>query len=78
MEFAKGKNVVTFGEAGDKFYTIIEGKVNVQIPNPGIKHWKDHRHRLKKLKSWYDDELTPCINKAKEKFLETSEDENKE
>lgn len=43
VEFQKGENVLNYGEAGDQFYTIIEGKISVQIPNPGMKHWHDHR-----------------------------------
>ena len=28
----KGKNIVKYGDYGDKFYMIIKGKVNVLIP----------------------------------------------
>ena len=49
LELKKGENVMKYGDAGDKFYTIIEGKVSVEIPNPGIKHWSDHRRQFKQL-----------------------------
>ena len=80
VELSKGENVIKFGEAGDTFYTIIEGKISVQIPNPGMKHWHDHRNQFDKLKKWYDQYMTPYVNKAKRKFLQMSadKDENKE
>ena len=30
--FAAGKNVINYGEIGDKFYIIVQGQVGVWVP----------------------------------------------
>ena len=35
------EEIIRYGEYGDKFYIILQGKVSVEIPNPAIRSWKD-------------------------------------
>ena len=46
IDMAANKNVINYGEPGEKFYVILSGQVSVKIPNPGIKGWKDHRAKF--------------------------------
>ena len=39
--FHTGDEVFQFGDFGDKFYIILQGRVNVLIPSPNVKNSRD-------------------------------------
>ena len=39
-EIKEKTNVFKYGDEGDFFYVIIEGKIGVHIPNPLIRFWE--------------------------------------
>lgn len=43
------KDVINYGDNGDKFYIIIKGIVQVLIPNPAIEKWFPSRKHYLKL-----------------------------
>jgi hypothetical protein len=58
------KNVMKFGEIGDKFYIIVKGLVSIKIPNPSIKDWKQEHKHYKSLLEWKNKHLEPMIDDA--------------
>ena len=43
---------MTYGEKGDEFFIIIQGVVNVLIPNKEIENWGVKYSDWKYLKEW--------------------------
>jgi hypothetical protein len=64
-KMAKGKNVVTYGEIGTKFYVIIKGVVGILIKNPAISDWKAKKIDYDNLKRWEKNVLSLKILDAK-------------
>ena len=50
---ASGEKIIQYGEYGDQFYIIIQGKVSVEIPNPVIRAWKDEFKKYSDLQAWH-------------------------
>lgn len=46
------ENVVNYGESGDEFFIIIQGIVNVLVPNNQISDWLVKWKDFKVLKEW--------------------------
>lgn len=49
------KDVINYGDVGDKFYIIFKGIVSVFIPNPSIKEWFTKRKHFLKLLKWKEE-----------------------
>lgn len=47
-----GEEVVRYGEKGDKFFIILQGSVEVFIPNPTIKSWRLQRADFLREVNW--------------------------
>ena len=52
IEIKQGQNIINYGEPGENFYVILRGKCGVQIPNPVIKGWREHREKYQDLLAW--------------------------
>ena len=39
-QFKAGTNIVNYGEPGEQFFIILQGKVKIMAPNTEVKGWK--------------------------------------
>ena len=60
-KFKKDKDIINYGETGDKFYFIISGVCKVQVPNPRINAWQWGREKYQDLLDWQTDVFFPRV-----------------
>lgn len=70
-----GDEIIKYGDFGDHFFIIIQGKVSVKIPNPTIKGWKEHFDRFKFLKDWKNTKFASKMQRAKKVMFKLQADQ---
>ena len=71
------REVIKYGDKGDKFYIILKGVTSVKVPNPEI---MDRAAKLKDFqffKFWKENIFDPKAKKAEQDIMESYQDQIK-